>query len=194
MATAIDMASNALLLIGDDPISAFTEPGAGAQAAANLYPNTYRAVLSTYPWPFALKEQYLSQLTQAPDDKTFYTFAYQLPADLIRVWKIMSHSRYDIVGSLVYSNERELLCRYIYEVDEVDLPPHVVKAIEYKLAAEFAVPVTEDDSKAQFYEQKYLMQVAQAQTIESQNKPQDPIVDSPFVDVRLTGSTYAYLR
>jgi len=37
MASDIDIASNALVLIGDNPINSFTEPGAGATAAANLY-------------------------------------------------------------------------------------------------------------------------------------------------------------
>ena len=189
MTTDISMSSNALLLLGDDPISAFTEDSAGAQVAANLYPETYRSVLSSHPWPFALKEVYLNRLSQTPDPETFYKYAFQLPADLIRIWKIMGHSNYDIVGSLLFSNQTKHLCRYIYQVEESDLPPHVVKAIEYKLAAEFAIPITEDEQKAQFYERKYLMQVAMAQNIESQGHPQQSIVDSPFTDVRLTGSS-----
>ncbi len=188
--TKIDMASNALLLIGDEPISSFDDPGAGATVAANLYDETYRSVLASHPWPFALKEQFLSRLSQEPDEQTFYKYAFQLPADLIRIWKIMSHSNYDIVGLLVYSNEATLLCRYVYQVTETALPPHVVKAIEYKLAAEFAMSVTENANKAQYYEKKYLLQVAQAQTIESQGHPQKGFVDSPFVDVRLTGNLY----
>ncbi len=40
MASSIDIASNALILIGDSPISSFEDPGAGAQAASNLYLET----------------------------------------------------------------------------------------------------------------------------------------------------------
>jgi len=194
MATAIDMASNALLLLGDNPISTLdgSEPGTGALVAANLYEETYKAVLSSYPWSFALKELYLSRLSQTPDEKTYYQYAFQVPADNIRIWKVMSYNLYSVVGPYIYSNERSLLCRYIYKVDETYLPASIVKAIEYKLAAEFAVPVTEDQNKAQFYEQKYLLQVAQAQTIDSQSEPQKSIIDRPFIDVRLSGSSYAY--
>jgi hypothetical protein len=187
MATSIDMSSNALVLIGDDPISSFSDPGAGAQAAANLYPDTYRSILAGHPWTFALKEVFLSKLTQTPDDLTNYKSAFQLPTDLIRIWKIMSHSNYDVVGTLVYSNEDELLCRYVYNVDEVKLPPQVVKAIEYKLASEFAMLVTEDINKSDFFERKYLNQIALARSIDSQGHPQEKIVDSPFVDVRHGG-------
>jgi hypothetical protein len=193
MTSAIDMSSNALQLLGDDPISSFDDPGTGAQAAGSLYPETYKAILATYPWHFALKEQYLSRLSATPDPETYYQYAFQVPVDCIRIWKVMSYSRYTIVGRYLYSNQPSLLCRYIYNVDETDLPPHLVKAIEYKLAAELAVPVTEDMKKAQFYEQKYLSQITQAQTIDSQNQPMQSIIDQPLIDVRLSGSTYAYL-
>lgn len=188
MASDIDMASNALLLIGDNPISSFTEPGAGARAAANLYPDTYRRVLAEHPWTFALKEQQLNKLSQTPDPLTNYQFAYQIPNDLIRLWAIFPNSNYTIVNDILYSNVGEgLLARYVYAVDEVNIPPHVVKAIEYKLAADFAISVTESTSKSEFYEAKYLNMVAQARGIDSQGQPPLPIQDQPFTDVRFSG-------
>lgn len=190
MPSSIDMVSNALLLIGDEPISSFTEPGAGAQAAANLYPDTYRAVLSEHPWGFALKEQKLNKLSQQPDELTNYQYAYQLPTDLIRLWAIFPHSNYAIVNGLLYSNQNELLARYVYEADETALPPHVSKAIEYKLAADFSISVTEDENKHQLFERKYRDMIAMARSIDSQQHPQVPIIDSPFVDVRRSGFGY----
>lgn len=187
MPTSIDMASNALILIGDEPISSFDDPGAGAKAAANLYPETYGAVLSSHPWTFALKEQKLNLLSQTPDPLTNFQFAFQLPTDFIRLWAIFPFSNYTIVGSILYANTNELLARYCFRVDETALPPHMTKAIEYKLASEFAMLVTESQTKAEFYEKKFNLQVAQARTIDSQQKPQVPIIDSPFVDVRLGG-------
>ena len=178
------MSSNALLLIGDEPISAFTEPGAGATAMANLYPTTYEEVLSEHPWTFAFKEQELNKLTQTPDELTNFSTAYQLPTDYIRVWNLMPNANYTIVGDKVYSNENRLFLRYIYKVAESALPPHFVKAMEYKLASEAAISVTEDEGKAQFYERKYLNQLARARNIDSQGKPPVSIVDSPFTDIR----------
>lgn len=187
MATDIQIASNALLLIGDDPINSFTEPGAGATVAAAIYYDTKRMMLSEHPWTFALKEQYLNRLTQQPDDETNYNYAFQLPGELIRILAIFPYSSYTIVGSLLYSNETVLLARYIYDVDETELPPHFIKALEYKLAADFAISVTENTAKSEFYEKKYMVQLGSARTIDSQNKPQVPIIDSPFVDVRFGG-------
>lgn len=190
MPTAIDLASNALVLIGDEPISSFTDSGAGAQAAAALYLETYRGVLAMHPWTFALKEQSLNLLSQTPDDLTGFDSAYQIPPDLVRLWAVFPHSNYTIVGSLLYSNENELLARFVFQAEETDLPPHVVKAVEYKLAAEFAIPVTESSSKAELYETKFTKQLGMARTIDSQGRPPVPVVDSPFVDVRLGGGRF----
>lgn len=191
MPTDISIASNALLLIGDEPISSFTEPGAGATAAANLYPETYRMVLSEHPWTFATKDQKLSKLSQVPDDLTNFSVAYQLPPDLIRLWAIFPHSNYAIVNDILLSNDSTgLLARYVFEVDETQLPPHFTKALEYKLAADFSISVTEDEGKHQLYESKYRTLIAMARSIDSQQKPPVPIIDSPFVDARRGGFSF----
>ena len=187
MATDIGMASNALLLLGDDPISSFNDAGKGAQTAAAFYPETYKAVLSEYPWPFALKEQELSLLSQKPDPLVSFTNAFQLPTDMIRLWRVFPRQNYELINDLLYTNAPKVLARYIHKVSEVQLPPHFVKAMEYKLASDFAISVTEDQGRMDRYFNLYINQVAKAMSIESQGKPQQPIQDSPFVDVRHGG-------
>jgi hypothetical protein len=189
MPSDIDIASNALILIGDDPISSFADEGAGPRNASALYPETKKAVISEQPWTFALKEQFLNRLSQTPEQETGYSFAYQVPTDLIRIWAVFPHSLYVRVGDLLYSNQTTLLCRYVFDVDETAIPPHVVKAIEYKLASELSIPVAEDRAKAEFYEQKYIEQARKAMSIDSQGQPSVPIIDSPFVDVRSGGGS-----
>jgi hypothetical protein len=190
MASNIDIASNALLLVGDEPISSFTEPGAGAKVAANLYQATKEMVLSYHPWSFALKEQALSRLAAAPDARTNFKYAFQMPTDSIRIWEVMRHSYYEVVGSLIYSNEESLFARYVYDVPESLIPAPVVKALEYQLASEFAISVTEDENKAQLYERKARDQLAKASNIDSQSHPQKQIVDSPFVAARFGGGRF----
>jgi hypothetical protein len=190
MASDIDIASNALILIGDNPISSFTEPGAGAQAAANLYEETYKQVLSEHPWTFALKEQKLNRLSASPDPLTNWKYAFQNPTDLIRYWAIFPWSNYNQVGDLIYSNQDELLARYVYKVAESQLPAHFVKTLEYKLASDFALLVTEDDGKSALFEQKYRQTLAFARATDSQGHPQQPIISQPFTDVRRQGDTF----
>ena len=182
MASSIDIASNALLLIGDNPISSFDDPGAGAQVAANIYTETKRRLLSEHPWSFAFKQQRLNKLSQEPDVLTGYSSAFQLPTDLIRLWNIQRHSDYMLIGNLLYSNEAEILATYIFDVDEVNLPPHFVKSLEYELAADFAISVTEDNTLSQIMRNNAMNTKSQAMAIDSQGRPQQAIVDSPLID------------
>ena len=188
MATDIDIASNALLLIGDNPIASFDDPGAGAQVAGAIYPETKRRLLSEHPWSFALKQQRLNKLSQVPDTLTNFSNAFQLPTDLIRLWNIQSHSNYILIGDLLYSNETEILATYVFDVPEVNIPPHAVKALEYMLSADFAIAITEDNTLAGIQEQKAINMKAQAMSIDSQGRPQQAIVDSPLIDVRGGGN------
>lgn len=167
MATDIDMASNALMLLGEAPISALSE----STAANNLYQSTYDYVLSEHPWSFALKEQYASRLTQTPATETGYTYAFQVPVDSIRLWAVMPVIDYRIVGEVIYARSDTLLCRYCYSVEESRLPAHMVKTIEYKLAADMAISVTEDEQKAQIFNQMYRDSLNMSMAKDSQQHP-----------------------
>lgn len=185
MASNIDIASNALVLIGDNPISSFSEPGAGATAASNLYEGVYQAFLSYHPWTFALKEQQLSRLSAAPPLITGFLYQFQMPTDCIRVWIVYpKQTRYELVGDRLYSNEPAITMRYNWRVDETALPPYAVKAIEYALAADFAQLVTESTSKSEYFNKKYSQALAVALGTDSQGHPPQQIIDSPFLDVR----------
>ena len=176
MTTAIKMASNALILLGEEVIQSLDDD----TAASNLYDATYEGLLAMEPWTFALKEQDLSRNTAAPDDKTGYQYSFNLPSDLIRVWELMPYSNYVIVGSKILSNQEALRLRYIYRVDESALPAHFTKMVEYKLASEFAISVSEDENRAALFERKYKAQRNLSRKIDAQGQPPIAIVSSPF--------------
>ena len=178
MTTSIKMASNALILLGEDAIQSLDDD----VAASNLYDSTYEGLLTLDPWTFATKEADLSRNTASPDDKTGYQYSFNLPSDLLRVWQMLPHCDYRIVGNEVQSNEPELRLRYIYRVDESNLPPHFIKLVEYKLASEFAISVSEDENRAALFENKYKTQLNQARTIDAQGQPNRPIADAPFIN------------
>ena len=188
MSTAIDIASNALILIGDEPISSFDESGAGAKATANLYEQTRDTLLAEHPWTFAMKSQRLNLLSQEVDSLRYYKYAFQIPTDLIRLWSLYPVGQnYEIQENILYCNQKELLANYVFSVNESKFPPHFVKALEYRLASEIAISVTEDVSVSEVILSKYIAQIVRAKNIDSQGKPQVSIIDQPFVQARLGG-------
>ena len=187
MATSVGMASSALVLIGDNSISALTED----DAAANLYTRAYRAFLSEFPWPFALKAQRLSRNTASPDDLLGYDYSFNLPADHIRTLRVSPNNDYRVIGGAVYSNEEALLLEYVYAADESVLPPHAEEAMIHKLAFEFAKSVTEDQSAMDTFYQTYKDRLQKAMVIESQGAPAIEIQDSPFTNPYYNTDLYA---
>ncbi len=183
MTSKIDICSNALQLVGDNPISSFTESDSAA-LAENLYDQFYESQLSYHPWGFALKQQKLNLLTEKPDTMTNYSHAFQLPTDLVFLWNIQPYSSYEIIGDLLYSNSNQLLATYTHKVSESQLPSYFVTMMQYKMASEFAQTVTENGGLAQLYEQKYRMELGAAQAIDSKQRPQMGILDQPYLQVR----------
>jgi len=92
--SAVQISSNALILIGHPPIASFEEPGAGPQSAANLYQQSYENMLTTYRWRFATKKALLARLTESPMND--FTYQYQLPADLLYLIKKELDTDYEV--------------------------------------------------------------------------------------------------
>ena len=175
MATEIEIASNALLLLGDDAITSLTDD----PVVNGIFEETYKSVLMTYPWSFALADETLTPSTE-PFDETGYSKAFAMDSETLRVWAVFPIQNYRIVGYRLYTNASAATVRHVRRVDTSLLPATVQKALEYKLASDFAMSITEDINKANFYEQKYLDALAMAQTIDAQQHPPEPIMRNPL--------------
>ena len=75
--TSIDLASNALLLIGEETISSFTDDSTAALVAANLYELTFESLLTLHPWRFASTQVTLSRLTATPVSEWSYAYRHR---------------------------------------------------------------------------------------------------------------------
>jgi len=180
--SAIQISSNALILIGHPPIASFDEPGAGAQAAANLYEMSYQNMLTMYRWRFATKRMELNRLSEAPNNG--FQYQYQLPHDLIYLIKKDLNTDYEIYGDKMYTNDTLVKIDYTYRVDEDKLPSYFVKAFEFFLAMQFAIPVTGNSTRAGEYNSMYEKQLSRAKYSDSSQRPQDTFVSNPYVNVR----------
>ena len=181
----IDIASNALQMIGANSISSFDDPGAGAAVAKALFEPLLTAMLTRDYWRFAVKKQKLNLLSQTPLNE--YKYAYQLPTDCLKVERVYQVTNYKIFRDLIYTDINDIDIDYIYRMDSSLMPSYFTLAFTYKLASEFALSVTDSVSKNSLYEQKHLNQLAKAFTADAQQYPQTPIQDQPFTDVRNGG-------
>lgn len=168
--TKIDLCSNALLLIGENTISSFTEDTPAALVAANLYELTYESLLTLHPWRFASNKSQLARLTAAPTNQ--WKYAYQLPADFLVAQHVdIGNQNYQIYGDKLFTDETTIILDYTFKPDESLLPAYFAELLEMRLASVFAVPITESATKSEHYAALADRQLLRAKTIDSQATP-----------------------
>ena len=173
----IKIASNALVLLGGEPIASFNEETVSSTIANLLYRSSYLGLLTNHRWRFATKTQQLARLSATPSTK--YSYAFALPSDMLYIIKTdMAGERYEVYGDELHSNRAELYIDYIYQVDETKLPAYFIKMLEYYLAFQFAIPLTGDLNKANFYMSAYEKELKRAKFADSTQRPGDAVVAS----------------
>ena len=182
MATDISMSSNALLLIGHETINSFTDPGAGARAASNLYQTVYEDAITSYPWRFAIGKVSLSKLTAAPLNE--WKNGFQLPGDLLLTYRTYPRSTFEIYEDVLYSDQETVQIDYWFKPDETTLPPYFIKYMQYMLAAEFAISVTDNRTLAETFDAKATQQFLLATNRDSQGRTNNAIESAPFLECR----------
>jgi len=168
--TSIDLASNALLLIGEETISSFTDDTTAALVAANLYAPTYEGLLTQHPWRFASTKAQLARLVEAPINQ--WKYAFQLPSDFLVAQHVdKGNDNFQIYADKLYTDQPTMILDYTYKPDESYLPAYFTELLEYKLASIFAIPITESATKADYYTSIANTQLTKAKTIDSQSTP-----------------------
>jgi hypothetical protein len=168
--TKIDICSKALLMIGENTITSFTEDSNGALVASNLYESTYENLLTLHPWRFASSKATLSRLTATPTNQ--WDYAYQLPADFLVAQHVdQGNDDFQIYADKLYSNQKTMILDYTYKPDETFLPAYFTDLLVNKLASVFAIPVTESSTKAEYYATQTERQLQKAKTVDSQSTP-----------------------
>ena len=184
MASKIDLVSSALVLIGDEPINSLSANSRAAKVANSLYDNIVKTELTKHRWGFARRKAQLALTTDIPVDDEWSSI-YQLPTDLLVLIKIKPRANYQILGSKVYTNlTQALYCDYIKDVAETEWPEYFNAVIKYALAKDFAPSIRDSSASRQEMREEYLEAARLARFTDSQQHPQTPIVNRPFIDVR----------
>ena len=183
MATPVSISSDALILLGGEPIASFTEDSTGAQIAAQLYEITYHSMLTETLWHFATKTYDLARLVTAPDNT--WKYKYQLPSDCLYVVKADTKN-YEIYERELYANSTTVQIEYIYPVSEENLPPYFIKALGYNLASLFAIPLTGNATRADYYREMFENQMMRARRADSSQRPASRQGNDTLLRVRYT--------
>lgn len=149
--TKLEIASLALLRVGNNRISSLDEDSIDAELINTLLNPSIREVLREANWSSALKRVNLTQNTDIPAFQ--YNYAYTLPADLIRLVQVYnsegqidSQNYWRIEGKNLLTDMAAVNITYIHFPDDVDILDQLcAQTIICKLAMKLAYPKTENE-------------------------------------------------
>jgi hypothetical protein len=166
----IDIANQALNMLGHESITAFSEDTNTASLVDQLFETARDTVLVGHPWNCLIARALLAQNGTGP---TFgYTYAYTIPTDCLRVLYcdcVEDGYLWEIEGRTVVTNaDTPLYIKYIKKDTNVDnWAIYIYNLVILKLAAKLALALTEDGAKANSLEEKYMMKEREARFMDS---------------------------
>lgn len=167
------------------------------------YPRVRDSVLRAHPWNFAVKRQSLAATSDTPSFE--YTYEFTLPTDCLKVirtsWEATGYSSMDeynsghwterrvpyrIEGRKLLATESTCSIEYIAQItDTSQFDALFTDALYHRLAAELAMPLTQNRTVSETMWKIYTEKLSEARTVDAQEGSAREVVDtSPWVVVR----------
>lgn len=189
MATKVSICSNALLLLGAKTINSLDEDSDRAQLAANLYESARDDMLRSHPWNCAVKRVILAPDTEAPAFD--YSAQFTLPGDWLRTLSVGQEGYevdYKHESGKILAGGTSLPLRYIFRNDnEATWDAMLVRAMELKMAAEMAYPITQSAAMADAMNNQLQFHLKKARAVDGQDDPPQTLGDFALLNSRFGG-------
>ena len=123
-----DICNKALVLVGANTISSFTQNTTESKVANQLYESTLENLLTRCRWRFASKQAQLSKNTANPDAR--YDSSYALPNDAHIIHTVTVGDdviKYDRYGQNLFTNTTSsdtVIADYTFQPSESIFPPY----------------------------------------------------------------------
>lgn len=180
--TKVKIISDALILLGEQPLTSIDDARHGARVGVNLFERLYENELCSNRWRFAIDKQALSQLAAAPLNE--WQYAYQLPSGLLLPIRVYPDANYEIYTDKLFSNHSAVELDFVFKPDLGGLPSYFYELMVCRLAWRMARAVTEAGSTVEEMYRAYVQQRDVALYADAQGRPNQPFSDSPFTDIR----------
>jgi hypothetical protein len=204
MTTDISIASQALVLLGDNPLSSFTDETDAAKLVAQRYPGLRKRLISSHPWRCMMTKAELTREAAAPIGE--WAYSYIIPGEALGsgaqalfssngIDELPAKS-YEVFGRRIYTNYKRVFIDFVVEKPESEWPAWFADLMMYALMADIAFPVTDQQSTADRWagwtygtpsEGGKGGYWAQCTTIDAQGQPNEQVQNDAFINARAGG-------
>ncbi|BAQ87895.1 conserved protein of unknown function [uncultured Mediterranean phage uvMED] len=167
-----DICNKALVLVGANTISSFTQNTTESKVANQLYESTLENLLTRCRWRFASKQAQLSKNTTNPDAR--YDSSYALPSDAHIIHTVTVGDdiiKYDRYGQNLFTNTTSsdtVIADYTFQPSESIFPPYFKQTLVFELASLFAGAIARNDQLSELYHKRSIAQLAIAKATDGQ--------------------------
>jgi len=188
--TSVEVANQALVLIGANSISSFVGTATEQIAATHLYQPTVDAALTSHRWRFASGKKILSFLAADPIDE--WDSAFQMPTDpkilLLNSVMVLDHPiTFDRFEDHIYCDATSsdvVVASYIYSRAEIDWPAYFTKAVVLDLASAFSAAITQDSYLAAHFREQAVVEYSKARWSDSSSQTARNLNARSLIDKR----------
>ena len=186
----VEICNMALLRLGHDrTIADLEEQSAEAGYLKTFWDSCRKATLRAGAWNFATKTTTLAASTDTSDE---WDYIYALPARCLRAVEIVNiYSKapedriaYEIRGKQLYTDQPDAKLKFIVDLDDENLfDAEFVDALTYRLAAEVAMPLTQDMARQGRMFEMYRVLIGDAKAADASEAEIDPPMT--YIEARL---------
>lgn len=185
-ATPVSICSNALLLLGAQPINDLSEDTDRARLASNLYPSQRDAALRAHPWNCCIK-----RVALAPDavPPAFgWTYQFTLPSDFLRALSVGqdgAEEDYRIEAGKLLCDVNPAYLRYTFRNENPATWDHLlVQAMELQMAAAMAYGITQSATLRDSLRGEVALFLKRARAVDGQDTPPETLGDERLISAR----------
>lgn len=171
MLTKIDLCSMALLKLGESPIQSLLDDSAAAKLSRTLYDVVIDSLITMHPWHFAMRTMELTKNTSGQ---------FLIPCEILRVLK----SDGQIVGNQIVSDADKLSVLGLVRVSPEIFPAYFVSLAATRLAIEFCIPLSGNQSVFRMLTALYETELQTAKFIDSTSSNDAKISDFSLINTR----------
>ncbi|MDW2958342.1 MAG: hypothetical protein R8M37_00840 [Alphaproteobacteria bacterium] len=171
MLTKIDLCTMALLKLGEAPIQSLTDDSASAKLSRTLFDPVVDALLSIHPWRFATQ---IIELNKNTDGN------FLIPSNVLRILKTDGR----VIGNRVLSDSETVSVVGVVRTAPENFPGYFVSLVATRLAMEFCIPLTGDQSVFRTLVALYETELQTAKYIDSTTTVGDAIGDFSLINAR----------
>mgnify|MGYP003137876087 CR=1 FL=1 len=159
-----NICSKALVLVGANTITSFTEDTTESKVANQLYESTLENMLTRTRWRFASQQAQLSRNASAPTARWSAKYAIPTAALIVHTVtvndNVIEFDRYESDILCDASSSDTVVADYTFQPSEANFPPYFKQALIFELASLFAGAIARNDNLSSLYQNRAITQLA----------------------------------